>query len=211
VSTIRRVRTGFAWLALTLFAAFCSLPIAEAQTVSYNFADAVNFTVFKTYDWVVVEGAEAADSSLDVQIRKAIETQLEKKGLTRSVNAQLLIAYQVSIRRERQIMEYNPRGSPWEDGPGWRQDQDYGYNHGYNFVSAPLMSTATGFPIPIGNLVLDIYDAAYKELIWRGEVSKALRFVDDAERRRQQLHKAVAKLFEPYPPKRRNVRVSAWK
>jgi Domain of unknown function (DUF4136) len=201
---IPKVQWTFKWYRLALFVVVCFPRTAMAQTVSYNYAGGVNFAELKTYRWVDMEGAAAADPSLDRSIHEAIEVQLGRKGLTKSGDrAQVLILYQTSVGREKTIRIYSSEGFPWAYGPGWILDQSYGYSHGYNFVGVPPMSTATDEVIPIGNLVFDMYDSVHKDLIWRAEVSNALNFVADTDKRWKQLNKAIASLFGPYPPKLR--------
>jgi len=194
----------FRWSWLTLFIALC-LPLRTmAQTVSYNYAEGVNFAVLKTFNWISIEGAGAGDASLDRSIREAIEEQLAQRGLRKSADRpQLLILYQVSVGREKEITMYDTGGLAWGYGPGWIRDQSYGYNHGYAFFGVPSISTATDSTIPIGNLVFDMYDAMYEDLIWRAEVDRALIFVGDADKRWKRLNKAIINLFGPYPPKLR--------
>jgi len=200
---VRRARKSFWGAWLTILAAVCSPLHAMAQTVSYNYAEGVNFALLRTYEWVSIEGAGTADQTLDGSIRQAIEVQLSRKGLTRSADhAQLLIVYQASVMREKEIKMYGIEGFAWGYGPGWIRDQSYGYNHGYTFVGVPSISTSTDSTIPIGNLVFDMYDSAYQDLIWRAHVSNALMFVGDADKKRR-LNNAVTQLFGPYPPKPR--------
>jgi len=73
-----------------------------AQDVTYNAAPGTDFSKFKTYKWVKVEGAEYPDQILDQQIKQSIDSQLAAKGLTKTDGdtADLFVAYQVSISQE---------------------------------------------------------------------------------------------------------------
>jgi len=180
---------GMRSFGMCIFAAMCLGGITVAQSVSYNYDQKADFAQYKTYKWVSIEGAAAPDQLLDKDIKQAIETQLASKGLSRVENgAQLLLAYQLSISQEQQITAYNS-GGYWGYGPGW------GAGWG-----APSMSTMTSSTIHIGNLVLDMYDSAAKDLVWRGEASKTLGNPKDPEKRRKNINKAMAKLLKNYPP-----------
>jgi hypothetical protein len=175
----------------------------KAQTVTYNYAQQVNFTEFKTYQWVNIGGVTATDPVLDRDIRAAIDAQLQNRAIMkRADGAQLLVAYQVSTDREKEIAWYE---GDWYYGPGWTFDMDYDYTHGFTFVCPSSLScsyafsTHTGSAIPFGHLVFDRYDSAYHDLVWRGRVSKAISFSGDSDKARQQLNKAVAKLIKAYP------------
>jgi Domain of unknown function (DUF4136) len=170
----------------------CLTPLATAQSVIYNYARGVDFSLYKTYEWVDIEGAGVSDSFLDGQIKQAIDAQLAAKGLTKSSQgAQLYLAYQVSSPREKQIKQYI-RGGYGGYGPGWDSFKAYGAIYG-----GPAMSVTTNSTIQLGNLVLDIYDSAFKDLVWRGNVSKT--FNDD--QKKNNLDKAVLKLLKYFPPK----------
>jgi Domain of unknown function (DUF4136) len=170
---------------------------AGAQTVTYNYADHVNFSEFKTYQWVVIEGASAADPTLDAEIRAAIDAQFAARGFARSAEpARLLIAYQVSQEREIPIgmVEWY-----WQYGPGWSFAPWYGYSRGFVIDDPSTLSTENGMAIEFGHLILDAYDPAYRDLVWRGRVTKAITFGRDSQKRRRQLNKAVAKLIKAFP------------
>lgn len=180
------------YLVFTFFAAVCWPVMAMAQTTIYNYARGVNFAEYKSYKWVDIDGAAATDQALDKKIKQAIDAQLAAKGLAKSQDeAQLYVAYQVSSPREKQIGQYR-RGGSSGYGPGWR----YGYSFGYNYGD-PAMSTATSSTIQLGNLVLDIYDSTYKDLVWRGTVSNAF----GPDQKKHNLDKATATLLKNYPPK----------
>jgi hypothetical protein len=180
---------------LLLFAsciAACLPATAKAQSVSYNFAQGVDFSLYKTYEWVDIEGVSAGDQVLDAQIKQAIEVQLAAKGLTKSTQgAQLYVAYQVSFPREKQIAQYI-RGGYGGRGPGWELGDVYGDL--YSSAPRPIENKSI---IPFGNLVLDVYDSAFKELLWRGNVSKS--FTPDPKK--HTLGKATAKLLKNFPPR----------
>jgi hypothetical protein len=64
------------------------------------------------------------------------------------------------------------------------------------------MSTTTGqtTTIYIGQLALDMYDSANRDLVWRGVASKTLDPKAKPEKQEKNLKKAVAKLLKNYPP-----------
>jgi hypothetical protein len=173
------------------FASVCLPVIAMAQNATYNYARGVDFSPYRTYEWVSIEGVAAPDSHLDEAIKRAIEAQLAAKGLTKSKDgAQLYIAYQVGFPREKVIRQY--LGATQAYGPDWPYGRDYG-----DIYSGSPISTATSSKIQLGNLVLDIYDSSYSDLVWRGNVSRAI----GPDNKENDLNKAVAKLLKNYPPK----------
>jgi len=155
------------------------------QDVRYNFARDQDFSKYKTYKWVQLKEADQLDQLADQQVKAAIDGELAKKGLTKTEadSADLYIGYQVAMRQEKQFTSYD---TGWGYGPGW---------HG-----AGGMTTTTTSTIPVGQLDLDIYDAAGKTLVWRGTASKTLDPKAKPEKRQKNLQKAAAKLLKNYPP-----------
>ncbi len=137
---------------------------AWAQDVRYNFAANANFPKYKTYKWVQIKGADSIDQITDGQIKSAVDQELATKGLTKtdSDTADLFIGYQVSLGQEKQITSYD---SGWGYGPGWG---------GYRYGGGGGISTSTTSTIVIGQVDLDMYDSAAKNLVWRGTASKTL-------------------------------------
>jgi hypothetical protein len=152
-----------------------------AQEVSYNFAAGTDFSKFKTYKWVKIDGAEQPDQLLDQQIKQSIDSQLAAKGFTKTDgdNADLYAAYQASIAHQQQ---WNAYGS----GMGWRMGGG--------------MATMTSSTIPIGTLDFDVYDQNGKQLVWRGSATKTLDPSNNPSKKQKNLDKAVAKLLKNFPP-----------
>ena len=161
------------------------------QDVRYNFASGEDFSKYKTYKWVQIKDAQQLDQIAAEQLKTAVNAELAKKGLTLTTgdNADLYIAYQASVGQEKQFTTFN---TGWGYGPGW----DYGW------YGAPGggTSTTTSSTIQIGQVDLDMYDAAAKKLVWRGTASKAIDANAKPGKREKNLKKAVAKLLKNYPP-----------
>lgn len=164
--------------------------VAFGQQVNYNYDQDTDFSKYKSYRWVEIEGGEQVDQLTERQIQSALDAELAKKGLakTDSEDADLSIGYQVALNQEKQFMSFN---SGWGYGPGWRR----GWGSG---IATGQMAT-----IQIGSLALDIYDSAAKQLIWRGEASKAINKKAGPEKREKNLKKGAAKLLKNFPPKRK--------
>jgi hypothetical protein len=61
------------------------------------------------------------------------------------------------------------------------------------------MATTTVENIPVGTLVVDLFDGSTKKLIWRAHGSDTLS--GKPEKNEKKLEKRVAELFEHFPPK----------
>jgi len=167
---------------------------AIGQDVRYNFDKSADFSKFKTYKWVPLKDAAKPNDLIDKQIIAAVDAELAAKGLSKvdADNADLYIGYQAGIGQEKQFTSYN---SDWGYGGGWGRGGWYGGGGG--------MSTTTGqtSTIYVGQLALDMYDSANKDLAWRGVVSKTLDPKAKPEKQEKNLKKAIAKLLKNYPPK----------
>jgi Domain of unknown function (DUF4136) len=170
---------------LSLAAAFLFVAAwVYAQDVHYNYTRGTNFAAFRTYQWVDIPADAVGDQLIDRSIKQAVDEQLAQKGLTRvEEDADLFIGYHAGVNLEKGV-NLSGTGGPQPMGP-W---DSWGSVHG---------ETST---IPVGVLVVDVYDPAKKQLIWRGDASKTIDLKKDPEKNYRELEKAMAKLFKNYPP-----------
>ena len=179
-----RLTMRITFLPAFLFVVAC----AYGQDIHYNYAPGTNFAVYKTYLWVDVPGGEAPDQLIDQAIKRAVDEQLAQKGLRKvEKNADLYVGYQAAIKEEKSVNLWASGGGPgWPGWGGWGPGSVQG-------------QTST---IPVGTLMVNLYDSARKQLIWRGDASKTLDLKRDPDKNYTNLQKAMAKLFKNYPPQR---------
>jgi hypothetical protein len=173
---------------LTLLAAFLFMSAcAYGQDVHYNYDRSANFAAYKTYQWVEIPGGAVPDQLIDQAIKRAAEEQLVQKGLTKvESNADLYIGYQFVLNLEKSISLWDTGGAgPW----GW---DPFG---GSRNVQG---QTST---IPVGILLMDLYDIGKKQLVWRGDAIKTINLQKDPDKNYKNLQKVMTKLFKNYPPK----------
>src|SRR5215212_3684247 len=121
------------------------------QKIRYNYAPGTDFSKYKTYKWVKIEGAQYPSQLIDEQIKRSIDAQLGSKGLSKTdSNPDLVVTYQAAVNQERQWNAYSTGDGYGGDG-GWR---------GWGGMGMGGMSTttATSTTINIGSLNLDLYD-----------------------------------------------------
>jgi Domain of unknown function (DUF4136) len=169
--------------------------VGFAQDVRYNFAAGQDFSKYKTYKWVQIKNTDQLNQLADQQLKAAVDAELSTKGLTKTDgdSADLFIAYQASVGQEKQFTSYD---TGWGYGPGW--------GGGWYGGGGGGMTTTTSSTIHIGQIDLDMYDAAAKQLVWRGTASKTINPKAKPEKQQKNLQKAVAKLLKNYPPKQKN-------
>jgi len=170
-------------LPVLLFLVVC----AYGQDVHYNYDQGANFASYKTYRWVELDSA-APDQLIDQAIKRAIDEQLAQKGLTKvEKGADLYVGYRAVVREEKAVDLWSSGGSGWFGGwgPHWG-----GFDTAHGQTST----------IPVGTLLVDLYDRERKQLVWRGDATKSLNLNKDPEKNYKALQKAMSKLFKNYPP-----------
>ena len=165
---------------------------AIAQDVRYNFDSAASFAAYKTFKWVPIKGATQLSDLVDKQIKAAFVAEFAKKGLSEvtSDTADLYIGYQGAVGQEKQYTSYS---SDWGYGPGYGRGW---YGHGMGSTT----TTGQTSTIYVGQLAIDMYDVAKKQLVWRGVASKTIDEKAKPEKQQKNLAKAVAKMLKNYPP-----------
>jgi len=158
----------------------CAASVSFGQTIHYDYDRDANFSSYKTYQWIEVPGGIVPNQLQDQNIKRAIDAQLQQKGLQKvDKDADLHVGYEAAIDKEKQLNTFNM-------GPRW-------WGGG--------MGQATTSTISVGKLVVDMYDPARKQLVWRGDATKTLNPSKDPDKNYKNLEKAMAKLFKNYPPK----------
>ncbi len=166
-----------------------TISCAYSQDVHYNYDRGANFQSYKTYKWVELPGA-VNDQLIDQSIKRAVDEQLAQKGLTRvdqDKPADLYVGYRAIVQLEKSFNAFGSadRLGPW--GP-W----------GGGFATGSVQGQTS--TIPVGTLLVDLYDPAKKQLIWRGDATKTVDLKKDPDKNYRNLQKAMTKLFKNYPP-----------
>jgi len=154
----------------------------SAQDIKTNYMPGTDFSKYHTYKWVTINNAEVADPIITQQIKDAIDSQLASKGMTKTdaETADMYVGIQTSIQQQQQWNAYG-MGGGWRFGGG--------------------MASAQSSTIQIGTLVVDFYDPATKQLIWRGLATKTLNPSKNAQTNQNRINQGVAKLLKNFPPK----------
>ncbi len=182
-----RLKDGVIRIALGMCLVLLVGGFMVAQDVQTNFMPGTDFSKFKTYKWVNIEGAQTANQIVDAQIKQAVDGQLATKGFTKTDadTADLYVGYQVAVTQQKEWNAYGMGGGPrWGGGFG-----------------GGGMATATSSTISVGTLAVDFYDPNPKQLVWRGTATKTLNPSKDPQKNQNNLNKAVAKLLKDFPPK----------
>ncbi len=165
-----------------------------AQQVWDKYYPNADFSKYKTYKWVPIENTTQLDPLTDQQLKAAVDAELAKKGLikTEGPDADLLIGYQVAFRKPMEWSAFTEL-----PGPGIYRNEASRWDP----LSRPIGTTTTTETLRTGDFGLDIYDAAQRQLVWRGDAAKTIEANVSPEKRKKNIEKGVAKLLKNYPPK----------
>ena len=176
------------WTVLAAMALLASLglpAVVQAQKTSYDYDTTVGFSNFRTYAWT--QGTPAGEPFFDRRVATAIDSQLAAKGLTKNeTNPDLYVRYHVALGLERSVNGWAGGAGGWSGWPGGSGSVDLRLNE-----------------LPMGTLVIDLIDAAKRQLVWRGVGTKELDLEAKPEKRDAAIAKAVEKILKNYPPKAR--------
>ncbi len=169
---------------ITVMGAAGLVGTALAQQISQQYDRSADFSKYKTYRWVTVEGSSSQISQLTApNIMNAANAQLAQKGFALVPGespVDMYVAFQAGVDSQKELNWYSS-GGYWRWGGG--------------------MGSASTSTINVGTLALDMYDTARHQMIWRGTATKTLNPSKDPEKNYRNLEKAVAKLLKDFPPK----------
>lgn len=145
----------------------------------------VNFTQYQSYAFFKPGIDKAEISDLDKKrILRAIETEMQEKGFTKSDNPDLLVS--IFTKTKENVNIYN---NNFAMGYGWGWHPWY-WGSGFNTVNRTTE----------GTLYVDLIDADKKELVWQGMGTAAL--AQDVDRKQKRINEIVEEILEKYPPSR---------
>ena len=160
-------------------ALFLSAAAAAAQEIKLDYDHDVDFSRYKTFAWSVAQ-QPAKNPANHIRITRAVEEAFTAKGLSKDA-AGIPDAYLMYVGRvgDKVKVSGHPGGSSWEP--------------------SNLRTMVDLNKVREGTLVLEMYDARTKDVVWRGVASEvAVR--DDAME--EAIRAAVKKLLDGYPPKK---------
>ena len=174
-------------LSAAVLATIVSVP-AYAAKPQIQWNQQYDFDAVETYQWQYTPETDLEQSQpfLHSKIKTGIEYYLTEAGLTQvTENPDVYVNYHTST--ETQIsLQSNSYGY----GFGAYGMGGWGY-YGYG-MAGPVSTTTRVNEYQVGTLVVDVWDAASKELVWRGVVSDTVP--DDIDKAEKLIDKALTKL-----------------
>ncbi len=164
------------FFSIALFFVFAAASFAQQVKTDYDHS--ANFGQYKTYSW---EKVQTRDPLLVDRIKDAVNGALIAKGWTQvpSGGDVSIVAMEITHNQQTLNTFYDGFGGGWR----WGAFGD---------------ATTTTETYKVGSLVVDLFDAKAKNLIWRGSSSDTLS--NNADKNTKNLDKGVQKMFAHFPP-----------
>ena len=181
-------RIAFAALAVVVTVG-CS-----SQKIDYDYAHEADFSKYKTYAWHEddKDSLKAQNPLANERVMSAVDQQLSAKGLRKvGSDPDVYVTYHAQSK-ENMSLDTTTMGYGY--GPGW------GWGGFYGGGMMGMGSTTTQVrTYQTGTLVVDIWDAKAKELVWRGIGSDTIS--DSPQKNAKKIDSAMQQMFRHYPPR----------
>ncbi len=177
----------FAAVALSLALSGCA-----SIDVTTDYDPTTDFTRYQTFAWMEGTGRGIDDLRLggdlmDQRFRRAIESELVSRGMRKmeSGRPDAFVGYQVALDDR---VDYQTVNTYY--GAGW----------GYRGVARIGVGTQTyAREYTQGTLVIDMFDAARRELVWRGTGEGRVDAARNPQERQEKINEAVTLILEDFP------------
>ena len=150
--------------------------VALGQTVSVNYNKSQDFTQYHSYIWASNNANQIQNSILAQQAQSDVNSALQGKGLQlvgEAQNPDLIVLVSGGLQQQTSYQAWGMRGIGGGMG-GISPEQNV-----------------------VGTLIVDVYDAKGKTLLWRGMAQNTLS--SNGSKNSQMVSKAVVKMFKQYP------------
>ncbi len=160
--------------------------------VSQDFDKSTVFSNYSSYRWIALSQPPSSDIRttnplLHERFRSAIDNALHQKGYFHSEQADFHVGYNYSISTKLQSNSFEP-------------SVGYGYGRFGRYGVVAVRSGTDLYQYDQGMLIVDIYDARNKKLIWRGKGTDIAATHPNPDRVTEQVFKLVAAILKQFPP-----------
>ena len=185
-NTVLRFKTVLRSLALSAaISSLCAATPVFAQHISTDYDHSAHFQQYHTYSFGKIH---ASDPLFEQRIKDEINKDLSARGwqMVPSGGDVTVVAVGGMTDQKEYTTFYDGLGGGW----GWRRGWGGG---GFG----DTMTTVSD--IPVGTLVVDLYETGQHRLLFRGTASDQLS--NNNDKNTGKLNKAIDKIFNKFPPK----------
>jgi hypothetical protein len=174
--------------------------VAFGDSVRTDYDHGTNFSQYHTYSWGKVQ---TSDPFYVDRIKQAVDQQLQAKGWQlQPSGGDVTIFSTDNVHNQKEVQTmYDGLGGGWGGGWGWG---GWGWGGGWagpgfgpGFGTGEATTTTSNQPV--SNLVIDLFDAKTKNLLWRGLATEDLS--TNAGKNTKSLDNDINKMFHGFPPK----------
>jgi hypothetical protein len=166
---------------------FLGIGESWADKIKTDFDKSASFSEFKTYAFkpgllMLAEGRDRVDE----QMVSAMRRELNAKGFTEvQENPSLFVTY------------FGTLGAMSSSGnlyaPGQLARYDWGIPQGWSGVASDTVLT--------GSLLIEVVNAASKQLLWRARIEGAVKNLNKPEKQGPRINEFIQKALKDFPPK----------
>jgi hypothetical protein len=151
-----------------------------------------DFSSIKTFAWAPTPdtSVEGSDPLMHSRIVNAIEHYISQGGVREvKENPDVYVTYHTNSKEEMQL-NTSSFGYGYPGGWGWG-----GYGYGMGWGGGMASSTTSVSTYEVGTLVVDVWDADAKELVWRGTATN-IYLSANPDKMMKKIDKALAKIVK---------------
>ena len=189
-----KITNNIGWI----FLAILMLTSCARLNVTTDYDKTADFSRYKTFAFYQLTDKSGSVSDLNKsRILRSIKADVLKKGFTENKdNPDLLVNVTTILEDKKSVTattDYYGYGGFY---------RPYGWGMGYAGFAPPATTTFNVYEYKDGSLIIDLIDAAKKQLVWQGtgnkEIDKPSSNPDAA------ISEAVTKIMEGFPPSAKN-------
>jgi hypothetical protein len=182
---------------LTLFVAVV-LTACSSVKITSDMDKTADFAKHKTYEYYGwADNSDQMLNQLDKErIENAFGTEFSSRGMTFVESGGDLVVTLYIVTQQKQQTTATTTGMGGAYGYGGY----YGYGPGYGWGGGMSTTTYNTYDYVVGTLVIDIYDAAEKKLIFESSASGEIN--EKTKGREDRIAKTAAKIMYDYPVKK---------
>ena len=174
-------------LATALLVSACS-----GISVNQDFRPGADFSALRTWDWMPGGSPSEFGQLVDDRIQGAIETQMGVRGFQKVSSGEPTFRVGYQIITEDHV-DYETVNNYY--GGGW------GYRGVYGRYGPAMGSSQTyAREYTDGTLIIDFYDVASRELVWRGSAEGRINESADPLKQQERANLAIQKILAQFPP-----------
>jgi len=187
--SLRSLITGF--ILIIAFASCSTLKVVSDKDSSVDFSQ---YRTYQYYGWAK-ESNKILNALDQERIEKAFGKEFEKRGLKYvKDNGDLMVTLYIVTEKKTQTTANTTHMGV---GMGYGYGGYYGYGPAYGWGASSSHTTYNQYDYTVGTLIIDVYDATGKKLIWEAIAKGTID--ENLKNREVNINRAVGRMMLEYP------------